>query len=388
LASGGSLVYTADSAAPPQTQPVQIKVTKTDDPTKKGIGSVVVSNENHPPIITSITYSPNRRYFWVNNDVVTVTAVAMDPDGDAVTLQYEPAQEFVLTTLGANTVKVIATDSKGASSEKTDIIYAVGVTMNPPLGRVRDGDNIDFQVDIYPNSISATSYYWSGVPANPSGGNNPYVNFTPDNTHQNITVYNAKWYADPDQDCPSSNPTSTYKLNSKVEFGADLFEVNGTLSVFVPDIGGFVVPPKIEGHPLALPVKDKSGNTKEWKVYSMGTLKRVLGAPVINFSPTSHFYAKTLAHENVHIQQWISGTAKDLWSVDGFYQKIVNLKASSLSELATKIGKERSLYNQEQVEAYYKIYDAMEIEAYDVGDSIPPKYMYQRCGRTEFLNKL
>jgi hypothetical protein len=65
---------------------------------------------------------------------VKVTAEATDPDGDAVTLKYEPDQEIFLSSPGPYITKVTATDSKGASSEKFDTIYAINIGITPQRG--------------------------------------------------------------------------------------------------------------------------------------------------------------------------------------------------------------------------------------------------------------
>ncbi|MEW5798982.1 MAG: hypothetical protein AB1728_08225 [Bacteroidota bacterium] len=292
------------------------------------------NNVNKSPLITKINYTPNRRYF-AYNDIVTVTAEATDPDGDAVSIKYEPEQEFILNQIGEFIVKITAIDSKGATTVKEDKIYAVGVTITPSKGIVKDGDNIDFQVDIYPKSISASSFEWSWEPENPNGGNNPFVNFIPDNAHQSVIVSNAKWYADPDRECPPCSQTSSYNLGAILYIGGDKFETKGKMGVFLPVPGGKTIHDlRIVGEPDFVPVFDKKGNILRYKVDGISKMKRIDNPTVKIFvSGNSRFYDKVLAHENVHKEELLTGVGKDIASLDKLYKKIKNLTANSFIEI-------------------------------------------------------
>ncbi|HUI29340.1 MAG TPA: hypothetical protein VLX91_03910 [Candidatus Acidoferrales bacterium] len=352
-----------------------------------GIGWVEIQNGNHRPIIKSISYSPSRRYFSYDS-VVSVSAVVFDPDGDSVTVKYEPGQQFKLENLGANIVKVTATDSKGASTVKYDTIYAVYVDMEPSDEVVKDGENMDFQAKVYPNTITANSFEWSWSPDNPDGGNDPFVDFEPGSDQQKVTVKSAKWYAFPDHDChPPSNQTSTYDLKTLVKIKGDEFDQKGNLNVFLPRLGGEETHAYIIGNPYAVPVYDNSGNIKQWRIFSIGTLERVVDKPVVNLPTTSQFYTKLITHENIHQQQWISGMAMNLWSVDELYKRIRTITAKSLPDIAAKVSTVRLAFESEQIKAFEEIYNLMELEAYNVSDQIPPKYYYQRCDRTDFLTQ-
>jgi hypothetical protein len=355
----------------------QMAVLASETAECKSTAEITIKKENRPPVIEQIAYNPSRRYFTIDS-LVTVTAQATDPDGDAVTISYLPSQSFKVANFGPNVVTITAKDSKGAVTEKRDTIFSVYVSITPYRDLVKDGENIEYKVFIIPATISASSVQWSWEPKDTPAGNSPSVNFSPDNLQQKVTVDNAKWYAFPDSPCGSKSE-SVYKFKATTVLDEDIFEPSAEMVVFVPDTGGITTPPYIIGEPSTASLDD--GKKTTWFIYEKNTLNRQIGSISMKLPSTSQFYNKTYAHENKHRTQQISGLAKDIWTVNGLWKLIEKLNAPTLEELKIKYIRACNDFNEQEDKKWKKGKYAREKEAYEVGDQISPFYLYQSCNR-------
>ncbi|HMQ03780.1 MAG TPA: hypothetical protein PKD26_07680 [Pyrinomonadaceae bacterium] len=216
----------------------------------------------------------------------------------------------------------------------------------------------------------------------PSGaGNNPHVNFTSPNG--DMTNANAHWFALPNQECPGTSLSSTYKIKvtAWTAFGESTAEKDFTVNI--PAKPGTTSEPKLEGHITV--TEYPAGHF----TVTGHTLTRVTQPATIFLLATSQFYDKTLAHENVHVPQYHTGNLLgNYFTVNGFwtYLQSLNLSSSTQAGLMTQVGAARDNYYESQGAAIIASGDlaAAEIAAYNVSDPITPMFAYQRCGRTVF----
>jgi hypothetical protein len=348
-------------------------------------GTVVVTTANNPPVITRVLFDPSRQYFQLGS-MVTVTAEASDPDGDAVTLSYIPSQSFELDNLGDFVVTVTATDSKGASTTRMETLHILYLYASPAPGSVIDGLKISFTIAIMPKGIAADSYEWSWEPNYSPAGNLPTVDFMSDKTQPTVTVEKAWWYAFPDLACGpnSARLSSTYTLKAKVLFGQDQFDPSTEMMVSVPATGGTTSNPYVTGSPQISLVY--TAIRTEWRISGIGNLTRKIGNIKIPDIPsTSQFYQKILAHEQKHLDQQVNGLASNIWTVDNLWKKIRNYRAASEAELNKGLLGLYKEFNNEEKKKWKLGKKARELEAYSVGDKIPPFYLYQLCNQLDGL---
>jgi len=379
-AQSGKVRFAADGEIPmePNPQPVAIQVSGEG---KTGSGVVWVRGSlNTPPEITSVDFEPSRRYFFFGSEV-RVRATAIDPDGDDVTISYEPGQTFTLTTFGPVEVVITATDGKGASTTRVEIIYSVAVGITPSRERVIDGGSLDYRVYVAPQDIVPISYHWKGEPQDPAGGNIRPVPFQPNPTMRNVTVSPAWWYASPDSPC-SAKFEATYLLSANVIIGDDSFDTEkAEMTVFVLQRAGETPPPSVMGYPGIVAIRDKHGDVVKVKVDHIGTLTRSDVKHIIFIPRTCQFYEKVMAHEMEHVRQFKTGIAKDLWSAEKLFKRLKNLEAVSETLLQQKIDAELDRFEKEELARYIAYWKKMDEDAFAVSDLIPPRYTYQACGR-------
>ena len=335
-------------------------------------GMVVVTTLNHPPVITKVLHTPTRHYFSVDS-VVQINAVVTDPDGDAVTVNYLPSQSIKVAKPGPNLLTIQATDSKGAMTIVTDTVFGVRVSVSPVLFNVvKDGENITYEADVFPSYVSTNAIAWTWAPKDVGAGNEPKVHFEPDDHAQTATVAKARWYAFPDDPC-GAKPQSTYILSSHVVLDEDGFDASAEMMVYLPKLGGVTTPPQIIGAPDMVSVFDVTGNTVKWRVYSRGTLARQVGSVTVNVPVTSQFYTKLLAHENFHVQQQTTGTARDIFSADNLWSRLKGLERKTSAALIEEVQKRIAAYRRQQTVIWNNGSDAREVEARDFSDPIPPR---------------
>jgi hypothetical protein len=191
---------------------------------------------------------------------------------------------------------------------------------------------------------------WTGEPKSSPAGNEPYVNFVPDNHHQKITVDKAKWYAFPDIVCDElaygikkSELKCTYKLTAKTLLGQDEFDLSTEMIVYLPEVAAITTNNiTITGIPDTFMIANNSGKIVSYKFRGKGNLIRtVVALTTYNISESSQFINKTKVHENVHSNEYISGEAKDVYSDSKLYDKVRDLSASTYLELIDLFKKQK-----------------------------------------------
>lgn len=244
-----------------------------------------------------------------------------------------------------------------------------------PAQVIDDGSQGSFSMTIL--NGTAQSYQWSWS-APQGAGNNPNVNFTAATAAQTNT--DGHWFASPNVVCAPMS--SVYTITGKVHFsdGQDLSK-NTTLTVNVPwDVAGQTSNPPITGGPSTGydPVRQL------WVVLDKGTWTR--GQPNVQiFVPaSSQFYNKTVAHENKHAQQWISGLMSDLYQIEGPGSAMEAVSSVTDPDYATFSQKLLNAFNawanNQSAQADARKPQA-ETEAHAVSDPIAPQYLYQNsCG--------
>jgi hypothetical protein len=346
------------------------------------VANVTIKNENQPPVIESIAYNPARKYFQIMSKV-SVSAVVSDPDGDAVSVEYLPSETIELNNLGPYEITVVATDAKGAKTEKKETIYSVYVSIYSSSDRyVMDGtQNLNYEVKILPDGICQGGFQWSLEPKNTPAGNLPKEDLLPEKTDQKTTVNMAWWYAFPDISCGlnKAEHDCTYKLKEKTILEQDEFESSSEFVVYVPHTGGETSRPRIIGEPSTASLDD--GKITTWFIYEKNTLSRQIGIIDPKVTSTSQFYTKIIKHENKHIEQQKTGLMANLWLVDRFWDRVKNLKATSKAKLIKQYNDKLEEFKTQELEKLKKLKNDIEKEAYDVSDQIPPFYLYQNCGR-------
>jgi len=342
-------------------------------------GTVLVtqSMENRPPVITKVTFDPPRRYFQLGSSV-TVTATAIDPDGDQVSITYQPGHAFTVNNLGTLVVTTLAEDSKGArSAERRDTLFGVFVNIAGDA-QVEDGKAAGKRVECLPPSVSPSSFEWTREPANPAGGNEPQRGFEHAETNSTVTIPNAKWYADPDEVC-TKNQTPEYNLTAFVTIGGDLFEAKTKLVVHLPRPAARMKPQvKITGEPTYVRKIDNSGATY-YGIGEKNTLKREIldDIPTYLLSESSQFMRKAKVHEEVHQNQYTTGIARDFHSLDVLWERIRDFRAPNSNALSKIFCDYLETYKLQEESRKESVCIECEREAYRVSDPIAPQYFYQ-----------
>lgn len=246
---------------------------------------------------------------------------------------------------------------------------------------VKDGETAQFSVTV--EGATATNYEWSA--RWPSGvGNSPSVTFNPATGSANTTA-TGKWFANPNQECaPSSNPSDPY-YNAKYTIRCMVTFSNGkkkaaetTLTVNAYwNPAGSVAPAIIEGGPLT----GFDSSRQLYVVVNSGTIARKLQPMVIHVPQTSQFYNKTVKHEEKHVEQWSSGMFSDLFLISSLMAQLSPLTDTTEPGLQAKIASTFTSWYNNQGSIYTSRQPAAEREAHAVSDPVPPKYIYQRCGR-------
>jgi hypothetical protein len=349
----------------------------------------------HPAQDTTIILTPTNQPMIVFREMHTPASGDCEP-----VISWEPddtlrTSEYWGQIVDSIQIPVIVTARNQYTARDTVVVtlrVEPSVEIFPPHpAYVIDGEtDIPYELRITPPSISGTSFLWTAIPKNTPAGNSPHLDFSPDRYQQNVTIENARWYAFPDTSCGCSHQ-STYRLSAETIISNLVYADTTLLNTFLPKEGGKTKPPHIAGGPDFVPVVGGSGNIIKWKV-RRGQLERIVGSPTINVPSTSQFYNKLLAHENFHVQQQVSGSARHVFSVDRLWRRIGSLEAPTYNELVLEVSKRMYNYRNEQKREWVKglpnvtkSYNDREIEAYEVSDVIPPLYLYQRCGRTNFL---
>jgi hypothetical protein len=245
----------------------------------------------------------------------------------------------------------------------------------------QDGDTASFSVTVTGTDPSAPPTYQWSFKAPGGAGNNPNVNFTDPTSASTKT--DGHWFAYPNQECPDAPLTSTYEIRVDVTIpNRKPKNKKSKLTINLPNVAGRTGNPVFFGGP-DVTFDDKR---KLYFVSGPGTMTRLIAPPEILVLPTSQFYDKTVAHENQHVLQYTIGLNSDLYTVAGIMAVLSPLTDSTAAGLKSKIDTAAQAYLDSQNALAKSRRDAAEIDAYNVSDPILPRYAYQRCGATHFLN--
>jgi len=238
--------------------------------------------------------------------------------------------------------------------------------------QITDGLSRSFAVTA--SGGTPSSYAWSFT--SPQGaGNNPNVNFTPNNGASTTT--DGHWFALPNSACTASLG-AVYTITATVTFPGNVqVAPHTTLTVNLLVTAGLEPIPYVLGYPAI-------GQNSQgiWVVTGPGTLSRSVQSPIIYFASSSQFYNKVVAHENRHVQQWTSGMNSDLYLVSSLMTALSPLTSSTQDGLKAQIS---NTWNQSWAPSQNSIFQsrlaAAEADAYSVSDPIAPLYFYQSsCG--------
>lgn len=237
-------------------------------------------------------------------------------------------------------------------------------------------DGADFSLPTFTvTGEGATSYQWSFTA--PSGaGNSPNVTFG--SATAASTTTNGRWFAKPDHPC-NAEQDAPYTISCAATFGDSTTKTaNTTLTVNAYwDPAGNTDPPTVSG----VPTYSFNSATNRWVVSGSGSVTRAVSTPTINVHFNSQFRDKTVAHENVHVQQWTSGILSDLFTVAGLMTVLSSVTDPDEIHEREKAEEAFDLWLIDQASAYTIRKGAAEHDAYIVSDQISPQYIYQNCGR-------
>lgn len=272
------------------------------------------------------------------------------------------------------TIEVVQMSDTTKRGSDTVWVKEATVTVLPPNLSAMDGmTDLPYELQIYPPEIPVTSFSWSWKPKDTPAGNDPFVRFSPDSTHQSVTVDTAKWYAFPDDTC-NCKDTSTYVIRAEAVVNSVVYSDSTELAVWIPDTAAGTFPVFIRGTPL----KATNSVTGQVRMYSPGTLTRVPDSVIYFIPSTSQFYPKVSTHENVHVQQQTSGIASNIMVVSSLWEKIQDKVAFSEEGLARTVNPIVEKFVKVESEKLEALRRDMEIGAFNVSDPIPPRYKYQR----------
>lgn len=225
---------------------------------------------------------------------------------------------------------------------------------------------------------SPTQYEWS-YDYDSGGGNYPNVDFS--DPWSSSTLTDGHWYASPDDAC-SADRQAQYLITARVEFQNPVLTLYDTtsLNVVLPEIGGTTYGPSLTPHIWTEPANG------QWivspKTYFVRSDPVVLKA----FTSESQFWEKVVAHEDVHVDQYMPGGAyhlnEDLFNPTVARNLIIGLTDATQEGLDVKIIQAYNpwIQNQANEDNYVRRADA-EAQAYAASDSIAPPYKYQsQCG--------
>jgi hypothetical protein len=254
------------------------------------------------------------------------------------------------------------------------------LTINPEISisgsqYVDDGGTGYFYVTVQDGS--PTLYSWS-YDHDPGGGNYPNVDFS--DAWSPSTLTNGHWYASPDGACAAGRQAQ-YSITATVEFDQPPLTLYDTSSLYVvlPEIGGATYPPWL------MPYISTALVDGLWRVLPESYFVKH-DPPVLKaFTSQSQFYEKVVAHEDVHVNQYMPGGLyhlnEDLYSATAARNTIIGLTDATAEGLDDKIEQafqewwagQTNLDTQRLVQA--------EAQAYAVSDGMAPPYKYQsQCG--------
>lgn len=230
----------------------------------------------------------------------------------------------------------------------------------------------------------ATGWAWSFT-VGPNTGkdhldNDPHCDFSP--TDADPTNATTKWYpVPPAKECrrPSRYSPTNFLIHCNVAIGGETIEAQpGRLIVARPPLkAGETFWPTITGAPLILPCL--FDGEIGWCVEGRWTLRRTDPRKEVYVLEGTQFHTKVDLHETVHFNQWATGIASTIFSVDEYFPRIENLAAPTRRELRDLITNSFTRYMaEERAEATAQLC-ARERDAFWHSDQIMPYYFYQGC---------
>jgi len=318
-------------------------------------------------------FSPTFETFFFTDDFFCMCIIPPSASGGAETIGGAVSAPDANTTPAPDLLPPgpeQAMDGKRESSVKITI---------SPAQSIRDGDTASFSVSVTgtdPND--PPTYQWS-FSAPKSAGNKPNVDFT--NPTGANTNTDGHWFAYPNEECPSAPSASTYEIKVSVIIPNSKPKTKKSkLIINLPEPGGVTSNLLLSGGPEI----SFDSTRMLYFISGSGTLARNAPPVTIKVAPSSQFYNKLLQHENVHVQQYLTGMLSDLYTVPGLMAVLSPLTDSTYDGLLSKVAAAFTGYIKSQNVLLQQRHDAGEIEAYNLSDIFSPRYFYQRCGVTHF----
>ncbi|HEA46950.1 MAG TPA: PKD domain-containing protein [bacterium] len=288
--------------------------------------------------------------------------------GKTISHNYQNPGEYTIT------LSITADHEETASTTVT--VKVIEPYISPDSREIEDGqDGGSFEVK---DDEGVSEWQW-GWEVLGGAGNNPNVNFNPDNGDP--TTVTTKWYAHPDDPYGASN-SSTYTIKCQVTINQKKIAAEpGELTVTVPwDEGGYVGPLNITGRPTFASRIVRKGlfRKTEWYIKDQGAMERTEPQVTIYVPTSSQFRNKTEVHENVHVEQYETGMLSDLWVVDDLWDRVKDLTAPTKEAINNAYNREWEWYRLEQLLKVWERKDAVEREAYSISNPISPQYLYMK----------
>lgn len=247
-------------------------------------------------------------------------------------------------------------------------------------GALFDGDDSETPCKaVLSSALAVDSYAWTWSIESTDYALNPAVCFSTPSESQ-TKIVNAHWYATPaiEHLHPPSYCRYIVKCTARVK-GLTLEDDDQFLAC-LPNPAGITFPPKYNVDMSKLIYKDSNG------VYRVNTSNSAIivklpqpGDGVVYFlNNTSQFYNKAEKHEAVHVEQYATGTASHIWDLTKAYNKIKDLSSTSEDRIKSLINAALYGLDMDLREEVVNMKEILEDEAYQVSDSIPPYYFYQK----------
>jgi hypothetical protein len=240
-----------------------------------------------------------------------------------------------------------------------------------------DGGSAHFSVVVIGGNPNDSRFRWS-FRAPEGAGNSPNVPFGEPTSNQTYAF--CKWFAVPDTPCNVFESVS-YEIFCDISYdnGRKTKQLTNRLSVNIPNVGGAVVidTDMIKGEPeIAF-----DSNKGHYFVKGAGSLWRDVPRMYVLVEPSSQFFNKIQAHEEVHFQQWTTGIFASYLTIASLMKDLTPLTDTTLDGLINQTRHTAEVWFRSE-QARWELEGGRfraEDGAYAVSDLIPPQYAYQRC---------
>lgn len=177
--------------------------------------------------------------------------------------------------------------------------------------------------------------------------------------------------------CSGATPSS-YTIHGLASIAEVWYQASTPYRIHIPNRAGETRSPKVYGYATLMPPTGGSG------LYTVGPSHYYRTQPTvaINSLPGSQFRGKVTAHENVHVQQFTSGTFSAYWDPIAAYNLVRNFTDTTHEALSARLSAAIDAYNAGQDALVEAQMPGAEAQACVVSDPIAPMYFYQAaCGR-------